>query len=128
MHDADLAQLAAHMRYRLSPMGLRCDARVDELTALVVRHWPHAHLEELLPDGRNHAAIPHIMRLVRAQVREQWEARHGLTPAWGTMIGDAADVIAEIVLELWWSREGWRIRLRAMTRRQGEVARAVEGF
>lgn len=126
--DPDLAQLATHMRYRLSPLGLRGDRRIDELTALVIRHWPHAHLEEILPAGKNHAAVPHIMRLVGAQVREQWEARHGLGPIWVSVLGQAVDAISEIVLELWFSREGWRIRLRAMTRRQHEAARAVEGL
>jgi len=128
VHDPDLDQLVAHMRYRLSPMGLRDDRRVDELAGLVVRHWPHTHLEEILPGGRNHAIIPHVMRLVRAQVREQWEARHGVAPIWDAVLSGAADLIASIVLELWWSREGWRIRLRAMTRRLGEAARAVEGI
>ncbi len=128
MQDPVLAQLAAHMRYRLSPVGLRDDHRVDELTGLVIRRWPHAHLEEILQEGRNHAIVPHVMRLLRAQGREQWEARHGVSPRWKERLAEAVDAISEIVLELWSSREGWRIRLRAMPRRLGEAARVVEGF
>jgi hypothetical protein len=126
MQDPDLVQLAAHMRYRLSPLGFHGDQRVDELTALVVRHWAHRHLEELLPHGRNHAEVPKIMRLILAQVREQWEARHGVSPLWKERLGEAAKEIAAIVLDLWWSREGWRIQLRAMTRRLHEIPRVAQ--
>jgi hypothetical protein len=121
MTDADLAQLASHIQYRLSPLGMRGDPRIDDLTALVVRHWPHIYLEEILPHGRTHAMEPHIMRLLDCQVREQWEARHSMDAVWRTAIESTIEVIAD----LWWATEGWRMRLRAMARRQREAARAT---
>jgi hypothetical protein len=116
--DAALDQLAAHVRYRL---GNRVEYakpwRVDELVRLVVRHWPHNHLEAIAPAGKNHKQIDHAMALVRAQVREQWEARHGIGPMWGLVLAGTVTGICQVILELWWSGDRWRAALRAMARR-----------
>lgn len=116
--DDALDQLAAHVRYRL---GNRVDYarpwRVDELTRLVIRHWPHNHLEAVAPAGPNHKQIDHAMALVKAQVREQWEARHGIGPMWNLVLAGTVAGICQIILELWWSGDRWRAALRAMGRR-----------
>ncbi len=112
-----LEQLQAHVRYRLGPLVNYCQAwRADELTGLVVRHWPHRHLEVVLPHGRHHAAIGHAMRLVKAQVREQWEARHGIGPMWPLVLGPTVDGISLSLLDLWFGSDRWRCSLRAMAR------------
>lgn len=115
----DLEQLAAHVRYRIGQQHVyHCQAwRIDELTALVVRHWPHAHLEAVLNHGRNHKAIDHAMVLVRAQVREQWEARHGIGPLWSLALAPAVASISHVLLDLWFSTPGWRGALLTMSRR-----------
>jgi hypothetical protein len=119
--DPDLEQLAAHMRYRLAALVSQADGwRIDELTTLIVRLWPHTTLESIRTHGRNHAVIPKSLRLLRAQVREQWELRHGITPLWDSVLQGATDMISATVLDLWWESDGWRCRLRAMARRQRE--------
>lgn len=119
----DLEQLAAHVRYRLGHRVVYAQAwRVDELVSLTVRHWPHAHLEALLLQGRHHKALDHAMVLVRAQVREQWEARHGIGPLWGLVLSGTVDSISQCLLDLWFSTPAWRDRLRAMAKfRTGDV-------
>jgi hypothetical protein len=84
------------------------------LSRLVVRHWPHNHLEAC--DGKNARSIDHAMLLVRAQVREQWEARHGIGPLWDLVLGGTVSAASHVVLGLWWSDERWRAGLRAMSR------------
>jgi hypothetical protein len=113
-----LEQLQAHVRYRLAAKLQYAQAwRVDELTGLVVRYWPHRHLEAVLPAGRNHAAIGHAMRLVKAQVREHWEAEHGIGPLWSLVLDGTVDGISVCLLDLWFSHDRWRCSLRAMARR-----------
>lgn len=108
-----LDALCAHVRYRLGPRSASVPmARLDELTRLVVRHWPHAHLREVeRAGGKNHKGLTHAMALVRAQVREQWEARHGVGPIWPMLYAGRVQAIAHVLLELWWQDGGWRQRL-----------------
>lgn len=87
---------------------------------LVVRHWPHYHLEAILPHGRNHKAIDHAMALVRVQVREQWEARHGIGPLWGLALSPAVASISFVLLDLWFATPGWRGALLTMSRQVPE--------
>ncbi len=118
MTTEPLEQLQAHVRYRLAAKLQYAQAwRVDELTGLVVRYWPHRHLEAVLPAGRNHAAIGHAMRLVKAQVREHWEAEHGIGPLWSLVLDGTVDGISVCLLDLWFSHDRWRCSLRAMARR-----------
>jgi len=113
-----LEQLTAHVRYRLGSRVNYCQEwRVNELTALVVRHWPHRHLDAVFLHGRNHAGIGHAMRLVKAQVREQWEARHGIGPMWNLVLAGTVDGISLCILDLWFGSDRWRYSLRSMGRR-----------
>ena len=96
-------------------------ARVHELTRLVVRHWPHHHVEAIhRVGGRTHAAIDHAMLLTRAQVREQWEARHGIGPLWHLFLGGLTTSICHVVLNLWFSDRAWRVMLRGLSRQIAE--------
>jgi hypothetical protein len=110
----DLDQLAAHVRYRIGSRVEYAKAwRVDELTRLIVRHWPHHHLEQIeLAGGQHHKALDHAMTLMRAQVREQWEARYGVGPLWNLVLAGTIDSIATVLLDLWWSDLRWRARLK----------------
>lgn len=115
---SDLQQLTAHVRYRIGRHVHYCQPwRVDELVALVIRHWPHHHLEAVLHHGRHHKAIAHAMVLVRAQVREQWEARHGIGPLWSMALAPAVAAISHVLLDLWFADAGWRGALLTMSRR-----------
>lgn len=115
MDDA-IVQLQAHTRYRLGSRVTYAQAwRVDALTRLAVRHWPHQHLEDAeAVGGRHHAAVGHAMTLMRSQVREQWEARHGQGPLWDAVLGGTTSAIGEVVLDLWWPSRSWRAILRSM--------------
>lgn len=117
VNDA-IAQLQAHVRYRLgSRVTYAAPWRVDGLTRLVIRHWPHAHLEDAeRAGGRNHLTVTHAMTLMRSQVREQWEARHGAGPLWDVILGGTTSAIGEVVIDLWWPSPQWRAILRAMAR------------
>jgi hypothetical protein len=57
---------------------------------------------------------------MRAQVREQWEARHGVGPLWHLVLSGAVVSISIAVMDLWWSDPRWRIKLRGMV---GQAAR-----
>lgn len=111
-----LDQLCAHVRYRLGGRVHTCTAaRVDELTRLALRHWPHAHLEAVeMSGGMHHKAADHAMALLRAQVREQWEARHGVGPMWQLLLAGAVEGISIALSDLWWSDPRWRTRLKEM--------------
>lgn len=117
--DSDFEKLAAHVRYRIGSHVQYCQEwRINELLGLVIRHWPHAHLEAVLTHGRLHKAIDHAMILVRAQVREQWEARHGIGPLWGLALAPAVAAISHCLLDLWFQSAGWRGALKVMGRKQ----------
>ena len=133
MNEA-IAQLQAHVRYRLgSRVTYAQPWRVDALTRLVVRHWPHRHLEDAEHlGGRNHSSVAHAMTLLRSQCHEQWEARHGEGPLWDVILGGTTSAIGVVVLDLWWPSPAWRAILRAMARsladeREHGVDRVVDG-
>lgn len=115
----DMEQLAARIRYCIGQQHVyHCQPwRIDELTALIIRHWPHSHLEALLPHGTHHKAIEHALVLVRAQVREQYEARHGIGPLWNLALAPAVAAISHVLLGLWFSDAGWRGAMLTMSRR-----------
>lgn len=117
MDDA-IAQLQAHVRYRLGSRVTYAQRwRCDGLTKLVIRHWPHTHLEDAEHiGGRHHAAVGHALTLMRSQVREQWEARHGAGPLWDSILGGTTTAIGVTLLDLWWPSKPWRAVLRAMSR------------
>lgn len=128
MDDA-IAQLQAHVRYRLgSRVTYAQPWRVDALTRLVLRHWPHAHLEDAeAVGGRHHATVGHAMTLMRSQVREQWEARHGAGPLWDAVLGGTTTAIGAVVLDLWWPSKSWRAIVRAMGRSVAELPHEADG-
>jgi hypothetical protein len=96
-HLTESCRTAAGGRARVA--GKRATA---ELVKLVVRHWPHAHLRDLLKrGGKNHATLDHAMLLVRAQVREHWEARHGVGPMWAMVHQGLVSVICHVLAESW---------------------------
>jgi hypothetical protein len=111
-------QLAAHCRYRLGIVVTYAHPwRVDELVGLSLKFWPHRHLEAVLASGRNHAAVRHAMTLLKARVRETWEADHGIGPMWDLVLDQAVDGISTSLLDLWWSGDRWRCEMRSMARR-----------
>lgn len=133
MRDA-IAQLQAHVRYRLGARVTYAKPwRADGLTRLVVRHWPHSHLEDAAAHGgRNHASVRVAMLLMQAQVREQWEARYGSGPLWDAILCGTTSAIGVVLLDLWWPSPEWRTTLRAMARslaedREHGVDRVVDG-
>lgn len=111
-----LEQLTEHIRQACVSRASLCGpARFDELVRLVVRHWPHRHLEAIeRAGGQNHAAVDHAVALVRAQVREQWEARHGVGPLWPLLLRGTADAISSVCLRVWWSDPSMRLVLRGL--------------
>ena len=127
--DEAIAQLQAHVRYRLGSRVTYAAAwRVDGLTRLVLRHWPHAHLADAeAVGGRHHAAVGHALTLMRSQVREQWEARHGSGPLWDSLLGGTTSAIGVVILDLWWPSRPWRAILRAMGRAVAELPHDPQG-
>lgn len=110
-----MQQLVDHVRYRIGTRSQHAGKeRCDELVRLVVAHWPHRHLEAAMLHGRTAKAIDHAMVLLKAQVREQWEARHGIGPAWALLMAPAMHAIAQVLLDLWCSDPGWAQRLEQM--------------
>jgi hypothetical protein len=113
-----LEQLTAHLRQSCGSRAAICGTRFDELVRLVVRHWPHRHLEAIeRQGGKNHRAIEHAMALVRAQVREQWEARHGIGPLWPMMLRGTVDAVCQVCLGVWFAEPSMRLVLRGLSAR-----------
>lgn len=116
---SDLDDLVVHVERRIAASVPYARHRHSaELVPLLVRHWPHAHLEAVLMHGRNHKDIDHAMVLLKAQVREQWEARHGIGPTWQLVVVNAVDAMSLVLLDLWFSGPAWRGALKVMGRRQ----------
>jgi hypothetical protein len=128
VNDA-IHQLQAHVRYRLGTRVTYAQAwRVDALTRLVLRHWPHGHLEDaVVAGGRHSMAVTHAMTLMRSQVREQWEARHGSGPLWDVVLGGTTSAIGVVLLDLWWPSRPWRSILRAMGRSIADSPQETDG-
>lgn len=87
-------------------------ARLREITELVVLHWPARHLQAIASSGPNHAAVNHAVRLCRAQVREHYEARHGMGVLWETILATVALNVCAFMVEQWF-RESAERRLFA---------------
>lgn len=107
-----MTQLVEHVRYRIGGRGnMVGPTRCDELTRLVLMHWPNRHLEAAMAEGGSSKAIDHALVLLRAQVREQWEARHGIGPSWAMLMAPTTAAIAHVLLELWSSDRLWAVRI-----------------
>jgi hypothetical protein len=120
-----LEQLTKHVRGAVGNRAALCRTeRFDELVRLVVRHWPHRHLEAIeRAGGRNHAGVKHAMALMRCQVREQWEARQGIGPLWQLLLAGTVTAIGEVLLDLWFGDLRMRILMRGLSRRAAAVDR-----
>lgn len=96
-------------------------ARMGAILRLVIRHWPHEHLRIIARSGgRNHADLVHVGKLLHAQVREQWEARNGISPDWDLVLARAASTCWLVLLELWFRDTDFRATLKVLTKRIAE--------
>ena len=92
--------------------------RTAALMRLVLRHWPHEHLRVIAREGgKNHADLIHVGRLLRSQVREQYEARHGVSPTWGVVLAPLLNAIWLVVVEAWFRDVDFRVTLRVVSKR-----------
>jgi hypothetical protein len=92
--------------------------RTAALMRLVLRHWPHEHLRVIAREGgKNHADLIHVGRLLRSQVREQYEARHGVSPTWGVVLAPLLNAIWLVVVEAWFRDVDFRVTLKVMSKR-----------
>ena len=92
--------------------------RTAALMRLVLRHWPHEHLRVIAREGgKNHADLIHVGRLLRSQVREQYEARHGVSPTWGVVLAPLLDAIWLVVVEAWFRDVDFRVTLKVVSKR-----------
>ena len=95
--------------------------RTAAIMRLVLRHWPHEHLRVIAREGgRNHADLVHVGRLLRCQVREQYEARHGVSPTWGVVLSPLLDAIWLVVVEHWFRDVDFRVTLKVVSKRIAE--------
>lgn len=95
--------------------------RTSAIMRLVLRHWPHEHLRVIAREGgKNHADLVHVGRLLRSQVREQYEARHGISPTWGVVLSPLLDAIWLVVVEHWFRDTDFRVTLKVVSKRIAE--------
>ena len=95
--------------------------RMGALMRLVIRHWPHEHLRIIARSGgRNHADLVHVGKLLHAQVREQWEARNGISPDWDLVLAKAVSACWLVLLEFWFRDTDFRVTLKVLTRKIAE--------
>jgi len=111
-------QIAKHLGSIAEDCGA---ARLGAIMRLVIRHWPHEHLRIIARSGgKNHADLVHVGRLLAAQVREQWEARNGISPDWDLVLARAANACWLVLLELWFRDTDFRVTLKVLTRKIAE--------
>lgn len=92
--------------------------RTAAIMRLVLRHWPHEHLRVIAREGgRNHADLVHVGQLLRRQVREQYEARHGVSPTWGVVLQPLLDAVWLVVVEQWFRDTDFRATLKVVSKR-----------
>jgi hypothetical protein len=115
-------RLTEQISRQLGGIAEDCGAeRLAAIMRLVIRHWPHEHLRIVARSGgRNHADLPHVGRLLAAQVREQWEARNGISPDWDLVLAKAASACWLVLLELWFRDKEFRVTLKVLTRKIAE--------
>lgn len=115
-------RLTDQIARQLGGIGEDCGAeRLGAIMRLVIRHWPHEHLRIIARSGgRNHADLPHVGKLLAAQVREQWEARNGISPDWDLVLSRAANACWLVLLELWFRDKDFRVTLKVLTRKIAE--------
>lgn len=95
--------------------------RTAAIMRLVLRHWPHEHLRTIAREGgRNHADLIHVGKLLKSQVREQYEARHGVSPTWGIVLAPLLDAVWLVVVESWFRDKDFRVTLRVVSKRIAE--------
>lgn len=95
--------------------------RTAAIMRLVLRHWPHEHLRVIAREGgKNHADLLHVGRLLRSQVREQYEARHGMSPTWQPVMAPLLDAIWLVVVEHWFRDKDFRVTLKVVSKRIAE--------
>lgn len=95
--------------------------RLGAILRLVIRHWPHEHLRIIARSGgRNHADLVHVGKLLHAQVREQWEARNGISPDWDLVLARAANACWLVLLELWFRDTDFRVTMKVLSKRIAE--------
>lgn len=114
-----LERLAEQIASRVGSLVDDCgSARLGAIMRLVVRHWPHEHLRIIARSGgRNHADLVHVGKLLHAQVREQWEARNGISPDWDLVLSRAANACWLVLLELWFRDTDFRVTLKLLTKK-----------
>jgi hypothetical protein len=111
-------QIARHLGSIAEECGER---RLGAIMRLVIRHWPHEHLRIIARSGgKNHADLVHVGKLLAAQVREQWEARNGLSPDWDLVLARAANACWLVLLELWFRDPDFRVTLKVLSRKIAE--------
>lgn len=117
-----LERLTDQIASQLGGIAEDCGAaRLGAVMRLVIRHWPHEHLRIIARNGgRNHADLVHVGRLLSAQVREQWEARNGISPDWELVLAKAANACWLVLLELWFRDVDFRATLKVLTKRIAE--------
>lgn len=117
-----LERLTDQIAGQLGGIATDCGAaRLGAIMRLVIRHWPHEHLRIIARNGgRNHADLVHVGRLLAAQVREQWEARNGISPDWELVLAKAANACWLVLLELWFRDVDFRATLKVLTKRIAE--------
>ena len=115
-------RLADQIAKQLGGIAEDCGAaRLGAIMRLVIRHWPHEHLRIIARSGgKNHADLVHVGRLLAAQVREQWEARNGISPDWDLVLARAANACWLVLLELWFRDTDFRVTLKVLTRKIAE--------
>jgi len=109
-----LSQLVSLVQARLAGHAHEVKPwRVAELTRLAVRHWPAVSLDlAAAAGGRKHRAVGDAMRILQAQIREDWEGDHGTGVLWRAVLGDVSRLVGAVIADLWWSDERWRDALR----------------
>ena len=117
-----LERLTEQIAGRIGSLVDDCgSARLGAILRLVIRHWPHEHLRIIARSGgRNHADLVHVGKLLHAQVREQWEARNGISPDWDLVLARAASACWLVLLELWFRDTDFRVTLKVLTKRIAE--------
>jgi hypothetical protein len=120
MSAAAMPEIDILVAWTRQHLGVRAVAAgpeaTDELVRLLLRHWPHHALDRLASNSPHHRGIVHVGLLARAQVREVWEARHGVSPEWESIHAGLVGTAWILLLETWFVDHSQRAKFREYSR------------
>lgn len=107
------AEVCREVGQRASLAGAK---RSTEIIELVLQHWPAYHLKAITQISAHHGALTHALKLSKCQVREHYEARHGVGPLWAILLATLCNQVQMVLLDRWFRADFNRAQMARFAR------------